>query len=160
MNVITGSWMSHAVCVTVQLGIPDPLAKGPCTAEELSSKTESLGRRHRPHHWGGRSSSGARRRVAVLHCAEVAPLGHRVRPCYDCDFYDLRQLASPVRFASCGNRPARPMRPQAIEAQTVRPSSDERSLQVADSVDFIGVAHRAGRFSQLVTAGPLARERL
>ena len=110
MNIITGSWMSHAVCVTIQLGIPDLLAKGPCTAEELSSTTASLGRRHRLHHWGGRSSLGApRRRVAVLHCAEVAPPGHRVGPCYDCDFYDLRQLASPVRSASCGNRPVRPI---------------------------------------------------
>src|SRR5918996_525329 len=49
-----------------------------------------------------------------------------------------------ARFASCGNRPARPMRPQAIEAQTVRPSGDERALQVADSVGFIGVARRTG----------------
>ena len=37
MNIITGNWMSHAVRVVVQLGIPDLLAKRPCTAEELSS---------------------------------------------------------------------------------------------------------------------------
>jgi hypothetical protein len=43
MNIITGNWMSHAVCVVVQLGIPDLLAKRPCTAEELSSATECHG---------------------------------------------------------------------------------------------------------------------
>ena len=43
MNIIKGNWMSHAVCVVVQLGIADLLAKRPCTAGELSSATECHG---------------------------------------------------------------------------------------------------------------------
>ena len=68
MNIIRGSWMSHAVCVTIQLGIPDLLAKGPCTAEELSSTTGVVGTAASTSSLGRTIQLGCPRDVALRFC--------------------------------------------------------------------------------------------
>ena len=39
LHMINGSWIAQACYVMARLGVPDLLASGPCTAEELATKT-------------------------------------------------------------------------------------------------------------------------